>query len=458
MMTTKLINKSNTQAKNAKKGDVCFTPTTPSKIKTAINAQLYSFYTSFKAIILFFFSIAFSLNVHAQEVSLDRIAALVNNDVVMLSEVRNLASRIKQSGSSLSNNDLIKDALEKIILEKVQLQRAKELGIKIDNTALNQALLGIAKQNKLNLEQFRVALGREGIDYKQFRNSIRDRLYVDSLRKRQQGRNQKITESEIDDLIQSESINLNQNVQYHIVDILIPAKNGLSVPQFNKSLIRAQSLRKKIIGRNDITVQKLLTNVGATKKDLGWKDATALTPTYLRALSLIGEGELTTIIRDSNGFHILKLVEQRGGKRKITKQARVRHILIAKTVPNARIKAVQLRNKILAGENFAKLAKENSADTGSASDGGNLGFTDPASFVPPFAAAVNTLPLNSLSQPIQTRFGWHIIEVLERKVTDQTREALKLQAQSLITDKKNSQEYKNWLQGIRDEAFVEYRI
>lgn len=416
------------------------------------------FRTTLSKALLFCLSLLFSTYLSAKEVSLDRIAALVNNDVVMLSEVRNLAVRIKRSGATLSDNDLIKKALDKLILEKVQIQRAKELGIKIDNTALNRALLSIAKQNKLDLEQFRVALGREGISYKDFRNSIREKLYIDSLRNRQQGRNQKITESEIDDLIQTKSYILNKDVQYHIVDVQIPAKNGLPVPQFNKTLIKAQNLRRKMIGRNDAAIQSLITKSVATKKDLGWKTANTLSPAFLRALSLLEEGELSTVIRDANGFHILKLIEQRGGKRKITKQARVRHILIAKTVPNARLKAIQLRNKILAGENFANLAKQFSADTGSAADGGNLGFTDPASFVPPFAAAVNTLPLNSLSQPIQTRFGWHILEVLERKATDQTREALKLQAQSLITDKKKSQEYKNWLQGLRDEAFVEYRI
>ena len=170
------------------------------------------------------------------------------------------------------------------------------------------------------------------------------------------------------------------------------------------------------------------------------------------------EGELSNVIRNAVGFHILKLIEQRGGKRKITQQAQVRHILISNKVANGKLKATQIRNKILAGESFAKLAQANSSDKGSAQIGGDLGMTDPSGFVPPFAKAVRSLPLNSLSHPIKTRFGWHLIEVLERKTTDQTREALKLQAQSLISEKNQSEEYKNWLQGLMDEAFIEYRL
>lgn len=401
---------------------------------------------------------AFS-STQAKEVALDRIAAVVNNDVIMLSEVLKIARRVKQSGQSkLSDNDLIKELLDKIILERLQLQKAQEIGVNIDDVAVNQAMQRIASQNKLNLEQFRIALKGEGINYKEFRESIREKLYVDALKKRQRGRNKKITENEIDGLIQSESYSLNRDVQYHLIDILLPAPNGISVKQFNLRMRKAQILRRKLIAKPIELDLNQIKKVGATNRDLGWKSSQSLSPVFMRTLSLMEEGELSNVIRDARGFHILKLVEQRGGKRKLTKQARVRHILISNEVANARLKSIQIRNKILAGENFAKLAKANSADTGSASAGGNLGMTDPSIFVPPFASAVRTLPLNTLSQPIKTRFGWHLIQVLERKTTDKTREALKLQAQSLISEKNQSSEYKNWLQGLMDEAFIEYRL
>jgi len=398
-------------------------------------------------------------SVQARDVPLDKIAAVVNNDVVMLSEVLQTARKIKESGNTrLSDSELVKKVLEKLILEKIQVQKAKEIGVKIDNVALNEAMQRIAAQNKLNLEQFRVALKGEGLNYKDFRETIREKLYIDTLKKRQQGRNKKISENEVDSLIQSESLTLSKDVQYHLVDILFPAPNGISVKQFNTRYKQAQNLRKRLLAKSDKLSQAIIAKAGASKKDLGWKSSQSLSPVFLRTLSLMGEGELSNVVRDAVGFHILKLVEQRGGKRKIAQQAQARHILISNDTPNAKLKATQIRNKILAGESFAKLAQLNSADKGSAANGGDLGMADPAGFVPPFANAVRTLPLNTLSQPIKTRFGWHLIEVLERKTTDQTREALKLQAQSLISDKNKSEEYNNWLQGLMDEAFIEYRL
>jgi len=409
--------------------------------------------------LLLIMSITAFTPVHSREIPLDRIAAVVNNDVVMLSEVLLIARKIKESGSTqLSDSELIKKTLEKIIIEKLQVQKAKEIGIKIDNVALNEAMQRIAAQNKLNLQQFRVALKGEGLNYKDFRESIREKLYIDTLKKRQQGRNKKISENEVDSLIQAESLALNKDVQYHIIDISLPAPNGISVKQFNQRFKQAQNLRKRLLAKSDKVAQAILAKAGASQKDLGWKSSQSLSPAFLRTLSLMGEGELSSVVRDATGFHILKLVEQRGGKRKIVQQAQVRHILISNKTPNARLKAIQIRNKILAGESFAKLAKANSADKGSAANGGDLGMANPSDFVPPFANAVRTLPLNTLSQPIKTRFGWHLIEVLERKTTDKTREALKLQAQSLLSEKNQSEEYNNWLQGLMDEAFIDYRL
>jgi len=398
----------------------------------------------------------------AQEVNLDRIAAVVNDDVVMLSEVKRKASQAKRSTKAqVSDNVLIKEALEFLVLQKVQLQRAKAIGIVIDDTAVNRAMLSIAEQNKLNLPQFKVALTKEGIDYKDFRNNLRDKLYLETLRRRQQNSNKAISEFEVDDLIQSQSLRLNKDVQYQLIDVFLPAPNGTSVQQFNRLLAQAQNLRKQLLvslTKSSQLSDPIIKKMGGTSTDLGWKSTQSLSPAFVRTLSLMGAGELSNIVRDQRGFHILKLVAQRGGERKLTEQARVRHILIPSTDPQAKVKATILRNKILAGEDFATLAKKNSADKGSAQDGGNLGMMDPSSFVPPFAKAVKSLPLNSLSQPIQTQFGWHILEVLERKTSDQTREALKLQAQSLISKDKKKNDYNDWLQGIRDQAFVEYRI
>jgi len=398
----------------------------------------------------------------ADEMPLDRIVAVVNNDVVMLSEVRSIInSAIKKqsdSAQALNNPKLFKEALDHLILTRLQVQKAKQLGIKIDDTRVDQAMLSIAKQNKLSLEQFRIALIKEGLDYKQFREKIREKIQIDTLKQRQKSRRNTISEAEVDSLIKAESQRLNKDVQYHLQDILISAPNGISVARFNAAHKKANQLRKQLLGKTNFLGSKTLKKYNVSGKDLGWQSSGQLSPAYARALSLMQTGEISPLVRDTKGFHLLKIVEQKGGQRKITQQAHVRHILISADDPQARIKILQLRQKILAGEKFAVLAKKHSADKGSALKGGDLGTVDPNVFVPPFAKAVKTLSIQSLSQPVQSKFGWHLIQVLERTKSDQTRDALKAQAQTLISKKKQSDKYNSWLQGLRDSAFVEYRL
>ncbi len=402
----------------------------------------------------------FNNAVSATERGLDKIVAIVNDDVVMFSEIKPIILRMKQSGQAKGNDQsLVKEVLDKIILDKIQLQHAKRVGITIKETTLDRAMNTIAAQNKLSLAQLKIALRNEGLNYNQFRNNLRHKLTIDALQKSQRGSSQqKITESQIDDLIRAESLNLSKNTEYLLVDIFLPAANGISVEQFNKTLIKAQQLRIKLVGQSTDRKIRFIKQFGASKQNLGWKKSQELSPAFIRALSLLGVGELTDVVRDARGFHILKLLEQRGGSRKMSQLAKVRHILIPNSEPQAREKAIQLRKQILAGGNFAALARTHSADTGSAQKGGDLGIMDPGSFVPPFAKAVTSLALNTVSQPIKTRFGWHLIEVLERKTSDNTREALKQQAQEILTKKELSNNTKSWLQGLRDQAYIEYRL
>jgi len=398
--------------------------------------------------------------VNAKETGLDKVVAIVNDDVVMFSEIKPIILRMKQSGQTqLSDKSLIKEVLDKVILDKIQVQHAKQVGINVKEATLDTAMSAIAAQNKLSLAQLKIALKNEGLNYKKFRENLRSKLIIDALQKSQRGSSQqKITESQVDDLIRAESLNLSKNTEYLLVDIFLPAANGVSVDQFNRKLKKAQQLRIKLVGQPGNTMIRLIKQFGASEQDLGWKKSQELSPAFVRALSLLGVGELTDVVRDARGFHILKLLEQRGGNRKVSQLAKVRHILIPSSNPQAKVKVTQLRNKLLAGGDFAALARANSSDKGSAQKGGDLGMMDPASFVPPFAKAVVSLPLNTLSQPIQTRFGWHLIEVLERKASDNTRKALKQQAQAILSKKELSNNTKNWLQGLRDQSYIEYRL
>lgn len=414
--------------------------------------QTYSIKTLF-----FITSLMFGASsANAKDQALDSIAAIVNSDVIMVSELRAAAQQVQSRQSNkIPQNKLFKDVLEQLVMDKIQVQKAKSIGIKIDDAAVDTAMLTIAEQNKLNLQQLRLAIIERGLNYKVFREGIRDRLYSDNLRQRQQGRNN-IADNEVDDLIRAESFNLSKDIEYQLVDILIPNTTS-SVAQFNTNIRRAHIIRNKLLSKSDLSKAEI-TKLGGTQHNLGWQSSETLSPAYSRALSLMGKGELSNVIRDDKGFHILKLIKQRGGKRQQITEARVRHLLISNDDPQAKLKVTQLRNRILAGENFAQLATKFSADKGSARKGGELPMTDTSNYVPAFKEASNTLAFNTLSQPIQTKFGWHIIEVLDRNQSDKTRDAIKNQAKTLIGTKNKDEELKNWLKSLRDEAFVEYRI
>ncbi len=415
----------------------------------------YSSLIQIKSVLLALF---LTHNVSAQDIPMDAIAAVVNNDIIMVSEVRQTAAKIKDPAiRQLPQRQLFKDVLDKLIMDKVQVQHAKKIGIKIDDVALDQAMLSIAEQNNLDLQQFRVALIKEGFNYKAFRESIRDQLYRDTLQKRQQGRNSSITESEVDDLIKAESRFLSKGIQFHIVDILIPNKHGNSVQQFNNNLARAQQLRKRLLGKSEFS-NNTLKSFGASQQDLGFVASDKLSPVFIRTLSLMEEGELSNVVRDARGLHILKLVKRSGSTGRKSQQIKSRHILISKDTPQGQLIATKIRQQILAGEDFAKLAKQYSADKGSGKNGGELPLSSPETYVPPFARALSTLPINTISKPIETQFGWHIIEVLERSLSSETRNSIKLQAQSIIGEQKKTKELNSWLQGLRDAAFIEYRV
>jgi len=388
----------------------------------------------------------------AAEQPLDRIAAVVNNDIVMLSSVLARAKQLKTASPSTADKILIAQALEQLVLIKVQTQYGKELGIIVDDVMLNRTIEGIAKQNKLSLSDFRHALQRQGVEYSDFREDIRTRLVINALKQRQSGQRASISEQEVNDLIFSQSSIINQDAQYHLQELFIPAPNGVSLPQFNIARKQAETLRRQLLGQQAFASNKYAT------KDLGWKTNKELPSSYSRALSLMGIDEISPVVHDSEGFHILKLVAKRGGSQQLEQQVHARHILIADPSSAGKRKALSIRNKIIKGGDFATLAKTNSADTGSAINGGDLGWAKPEVYVPEFANTVKTVALKAISQPIKTKFGWHIIQVLERKKIDASRASMRASAKSILAKKKNKSGYDTWLQGIRDDAFIEYRL
>lgn len=399
--------------------------------------------------------LASSVSVQAADTKLDQIAAIVNDDVVLMSEVRQTARRLQASGEAGGEQSVLKQALDRVILEKLQLQSAKRIGIKADEASIDRAMAGVAQRNNLPPSQLRQALAQEGIDYNDFRENLANQLIINSLKRRESSRSAQVTDQEVDDLIASESAQLAQGRSYRVQDLLIPVPKPHTVAGFEQARANAAQLRQLSLTSTDF----LKTSYGnSTATDLGWKSADQLPFTYLKALNQLEVGQISDIIHDAKGFHVLKLVEKRGGVDTMSKQVRVRHILIPGSDPDARSKIEDLRLKLARGEDFATLAKLNSADKGSAENGGDLGWGDSKRYVPEFAKAAETLALNTLSPVIQTQFGYHILEVLDRREVDASKAALQSQARKAILSNRQQQDYDAWLQGLRSEAHIDYRV
>ena len=395
-----------------------------------------------------------SISVNAADAKLDGIAAIVNQDVILVSEVQQLARRI-QAGSKSNEQPVFQQALDRLVLEKLQLQSAKRSGISANDASIDRAMANVAQRNNLAPSQLKQALAKEGIDYTGFRKNLANQLIINSLKRRESSKRAQVSDQEIDDLIASESQQLAEGRSYHVQDLMIAAPQPPSVGAYEQARRNASQLRKLAITSPDFMKASY---AGNTASDLGWKNAPQLSFAYLKELNTLEPGQVSDVIHDARGFHVLKLVEKRGGIETKSQQVRVRHILIAATELDAKAKADKIRLQLLQGGDFATLARTNSADKGSALNDGDLGWSDSKRYVPAFAKATETMPLNTVSQLIQTKFGYHILEVLERREVDASKAALQTQARKAILSKKQEQDYDAWVQGLRSGAFIEYRI
>ena len=422
---------------------------------TTINHNSTLLKSSF--LILWLTTLLFGLsNTVFSATTLDKIAAVVNSDVIMLTDVKKQARRLKTQKrfAGLSDKKLIKESLESLIMDSLQVQKALQIGLSVDDNSLNLTMQDLAQQNKLTLEQFQEALKREGIDYASFRQQIRKRLLIGELRKRQLRRNTNVTDQAVDDLIANQSATISKGIEYKIKHILIPAPAGTSLSRFLQAKDQAEELRTQLLNGKSNRLQETKT----TK----WLASNSIPASQLRILALLEKGQLSEVYQDPEGFHIVKLIDKKGIKKILISEIHARHILL-KTNANEnsnllKKKLAEIRNKILAGADFSTLAKQYSQDPGSAISGGDLGWATPDTFVPEFANTLKKTPINAISKPFKTQFGWHIVQVLEKKTIDKTEGLLRKQAKGLLNKNKAEQEYDSWLKQLRNDAFVEYRI
>ncbi len=401
---------------------------------------------------------------------LNRVVAVVNDDVITLLElerrVRTIEKQLLQSNTPLPPHQVLqKQVLERLIVEQLQLARAKMSGIRVNDEALNKVISNIAAKNNLSLEQFRTVLEGDGIDFAGFREQIRDEVIITRLRTRLVNNRVSISEQEIDAYLATRGDTGDKNVQYRLSHILVAVPEAASPEQVQAARARAQKILERLKEGGDFTQMAISESDGqqALKGgDLGWRRSEELPTLFADSVVNMAPGELSPLIRSTSGFHILKVEQKRGGERHITRQTHARHILIRTNAivsdTDARNQLRRLRERISNGEDFARLARIHSEDPGSGAKGGDLGWASPGQFVAAFEETMNRLQIGEISEPFKSQFGWHIMQVLERRNQDETEQFNRNRARQVLRQRKIEEETELWLRRLRDEAYVEYRL
>ena len=403
----------------------------------------------------------------AQAQPLDRIMAIVNDDVITYVELdRRVEFLSKQmSGRRLPPRDVLRDqVLERLIIEKLQLQIADSTGVKIDDETLNASIRRIAEENKLSLGEFRDTLEREGFNFAEFREDIRREITLRRLQERQVAKGVMITEQDVDEYLQNSGGTDDPNTEYKIAHILIALPEAASPEQVTKGRERAQRVINELAAGREFGELAIAYSDGQqalTGGELDWRPANALPTLFTTLVPNLKVGQISEIIRAPNGFHIVKLVDKRGQQRNIMAQSHVRHILLKPSTLRSDDETMtalkEARKRILSGTDFGQLARDLSDDKTTASEGGDLGFIGDEDLASQFAASINTLKLNELSEPIKTQYGWHLVQVVERRTHDATDELRRNQARRLLREKRLDEETDIWLRRLRDEAYVDIR-
>ncbi len=401
---------------------------------------------------------------------LDRIVAIVNEDVIVWSEleerIREVRSQLTSSGTSPPPYHVLqKQVLERLIIERLQLQVADRTGIRVDDNALNAAIADMAQKNNLSLRDFRDILRRDGYDFAEFREQVRDQMRIAQVRQRNVGDRIVVSERDVDNFLANQSNRSAPDREYHIAHILVALPEGASAEEIAQAKQRAEGIVARLRGGGDFAQTAVAMSDGQqalSGGDLGWKKTAELPTIFVPVVPNLGIGEVSNPIRSPSGFHIIKVLETRGNDQYIVNQTLARHILIR---PNelisdddARIRLEQLRARVLGGEDFGELARSHSDDRGSAIKGGELGWLNPGSLIPRFEEVSDSLAPGEISEPFKTQFGWHIVQVMDRREHDNTEDIVRVKAREQIRERKLEEEGQGWLRQIRDSAYVEYRL
>ena len=415
------------------------------------------------------FLLASSLT-HATPKDLDYVVAIVDDDVVLATElVSRLASVRKQMLAAKMpippDDVLFNQMLERLIMEDIQIQMGSRAGVRIDDETLTNAVEGIAKQNKMDLAQFTQALANDGMSYGEFRDEVRRELIVQRVQRNRVNSRVYLSDEEIDAFLASPLGKRTLSDEYRVGHILLAVSADAQSGAVAQAEKEANSIYEQLQGGADFREMAIAHSSDSRALeggDLGWRKAGELPSLFAEQVFALQVGQTAPPIRSGSGFHIVQLLEKRGAGTEVVEQTLVRHILVkpseirSESDTEALIKDIHRR--ILAGEDFGALARLYSDDPGSALAGGDLGWSEPEKFVPEFADVLRETQVGKVSEPFHSNFGWHVLEVMDRRQHDMSEDARRNLAIRVLHNRRYEEELQEWLKEIRDEAYVEIKV
>ena len=400
---------------------------------------------------------------------LDRIAAIVDNDVIMQSQLEQRILEVRhtmaQRKAEIPPESVLKQqVLERLISESLQLQMAQRAGIHISDEELNQAFSNIAQRNGLNPEQFQAKLAKDGFNPLDAREQIRREMVINRVRQRRVAERIQVSDQEVRNFLASDLGKMELSEEYHLANIMIPIPEGADASAIQSAgRVAEDTYRQLQKGANfaELALSRSVSENALDGGDMGWRKAAQLPPPFDDLIRTLPMGGVTEPVRTPSGFVLVKVIEKRGGGQQIRDEVHVRHILIKpseiRSSEETRRLISRIHDRIKAGEDFAELAKNFSEDPGSALNGGDLGWIDPEGLVPEFRNVMAETASGVLSEPFRTTYGWHILQVLGRRATDSSEAMKHQQALNILRNRRFDEELQAWLRQIRDEAYVEIK-
>jgi len=413
-------------------------------------------------------TIVFSMLANAVEQSLDKVSVIVDQGVILESEISELVNAVKQGavaeGQALpSDRALRTQAIERLILKSLQMQMAERMGIQISDPQLEQTIGNIAQRDNISIDELRKRVQLDGLSYEVYREKVREELITGEVTRANVRRRVYITPQEIDTLVNLINQQGDEQAEYRLGHILIAVPSGATEEEITKSRDTADKVLELLNSGSDFTKIAIASSSGPKALeggDMGWMNVNSMPTLFAEAVDGKKKDDLIGPLRSGAGFHVLKILDSRGIETVEVEEVNARHILVKPSIILSDQKAEKMlqefRTKLIEGEeDFAKLAKQHSEDPGSALKGGVLGWNDPSIYVPEFKDALSTLKKDEYSQPIRTVHGWHLIQLIERRIDDATEKRKEDRAYQLLFNRKFNEETDTWLREMREGAYIE---